>query len=97
MDITRIIIIAIIVFCVAVLLIWEICKKGLRKTAIELIVQAEKTMQDNEDKFKLAVNGMITKLPFPLNIFITESMVAGFIQKTFDEVKIALDYREEEE
>ena len=37
-------------------------------------------------------NALIALLPAPIKLFITKQTLINFIQKIFDEVKIALDY-----
>lgn len=92
MDIMQIILLAVIVIITVFLIIWKIYKDGLRKTVIDLIVRVEETLEDNEEKFNTVVMGILSKLPFPFNIFITTTTIENFVQKVFDEVKVALDY-----
>ena len=92
MDIMQIILLAVIVIITVFLIIWKIYKDGLRKTVIDLIVRVEETLEDNEEKFNTVVMGILSKLPFPFNILISTSSVEKFVQKVFDEVKVALDY-----
>lgn len=94
MNTTEIVIIAGIAICAAFLIAWKIYKQGLRKTAIDLIVEVEKNFKDNQMRFSTVVNGIIVRMPFPLNL-IPVSIVENFVQKTFDEIKVALDYRKE--
>ena len=94
MNITEFIIIAVIAICAAFLIAWKIYKQGLRGTAIELIVDVEKKFQDNQMKFETVVIGILIRMPFPFNL-IPVAIISNFVQKTFDEIKIALDYRKE--
>ena len=89
-------ILCIIIFVLLILffVLWQIKKNGLRKTIIDLIVEAEKTLTDNQDKFNQVCEGVINKLPFPFNL-IPYTFIAKLCQKVFDEVKIALDYQKE--
>lgn len=96
MNITEIVAIIVIVILMITYLVWQIYKKGLRKTTIDLIVQAEKKLNDNEEKFNTVVSGIILRLPMPFDLIITESMVRNFVQNVFDEVKKALDYNPKE-
>lgn len=93
MDIMQIILFAVVVIITVFFIIWKIYKDGLRKTVIDLIVRVEETLEDNEEKFNTVVMGILSKLPFPFNIFITTTTIENFVQKTFDEVKKALDYQ----
>lgn len=92
MDIMQIFCIAVILIITAIFIGWKIYKNGLRKTVIDLIVKVEDTIEDNQEKFNNVVMGIIEKLPFPFNIFITTTSIENFVQKVFDEVKVALDY-----
>lgn len=96
MDKTQIICLAVILILAGLYISWQIYKKGLRKTAIDLIVRAEATLQDNQEKFESVCAGILIRLPFPLNL-IPVTFVEDFVQKVFDEIKVALDYRESEE
>ena len=71
--------------------------KGLRQTAIDLIVAAEHEFEQgqNSEKMDYVYNALVAFIPAPFRIFITKETVIAFIQKIFDEIKIALDYREE--
>ena len=93
MEITNIIAGAVILVVAALFIGWKIYKGGLRKTAIDLIVKVEEELEDNKEKFNTVVNGLIVKLPFPLNIVITTNTIEKFVQATFDEIKKALDYQ----
>ena len=94
--ILEIILIAVIALLALYFIIWEIKKNGLRKVVIDLIVEAESTLDDNQEKFNQVVTGIINKLPFPFNMIPTR-FVSNFVQKVFDEVKIALDYQKDVE
>ena len=96
MEITQIIAITIIVLAAILYIAWKIYKNGLRKVAIELIVEVEEKLNDNEEKFNTVVNGIIMKLPLPFNLIITTNTVKKFVQTTFDEIKKALDYQKKE-
>ena len=90
----------ILIYIIATLIILlfavvKIKKDGLKKYAIEMIVFAEKNYKDNKIKFESVVNALINKLPFPLNLIPT-TLVEDFVQKIFDDIKIALDYQKEE-
>lgn len=87
-----IIVIAILAFILY--LVWQIKKKGLRATAVDLIVKAEDMFKqgDNENKLNYVIDKIIAIIPMPLSLFITREAVREFIQTIFDEVKKALDY-----
>ena len=92
MEVTQIIAIVVIILIAIFFIAWKIYKNGLRKVAIDLIVEVEERLNDNQEKLETVVNGIIAKLPFPFNILITYKAIENFVQKTFDEVKKALDY-----
>lgn len=87
-----IVVIAILAFIMY--LVWQIKKKGLRQTAINLIVRAENMYKkgENEKKLNYVIDKIIVLIPAPLSFFITREAVREFIQTIFDEVKKALDY-----
>lgn len=95
-TIISIIVIAVVVITIAIFLIYKIKKNGLRKTAIQFIVEAEKEFEKgkNSEKFNYVLNAVYELLPSILKIFITKDMIVKLIQKTFDEIKVALDYKE---
>lgn len=88
-----IVVIAILVFILY--LVWQIKKKGLRATAVDLIVKAEEMFRqgDNENKLNYVIDKIISiTIPKPLSLFITRDSVKSFVQSVFDETKKALDY-----
>ncbi len=97
MDPVTIIEIAIVVIAILAFilyLVWQIKKKGLRETAVDLIVKAEDMFKqgDNENKLNYVIDKIIAIIPMPLSLFITRDSVKSFIQSVFDETKKALDY-----
>lgn len=89
-----------IVLIIAILIIaffvaWNIYKNGLKATIISLIVEAERLLDNNQEKFNSVVSGVLVRLPIPFNL-IPVSFIEKLVQKIFDEVKICLDYRPEE-
>lgn len=88
-----ILVIAILAFILY--LVWQIKKKGLRATAVDLIVKAEEMFRqgDNENKLNYVIDKIISiTIPKPLSLFITRDSVKSFVQSVFDETKKALDY-----
>lgn len=89
----------IVIICVLVafaimtisLIVYNIKKLGLRQFAINLISQAENMAVQNSEKMDYCIDQFIKVIPSPINLFITRDMVRMFIQKVFDEIKIALD------
>lgn len=67
--------------------------KGLRQTAIDLIVEAENAYEKgkNNEKFQAVFNGIINALPAPAKFFLNESTINYFIQSVFNSIKTALD------
>jgi hypothetical protein len=98
MNPTTIIEIAIVVIAILAFilyLVWQIKKKGLRATAVDLIVKAEDMFRqgDNENKLNYVIDKIISIIiPKPLRLFITRDSVKSFVQSVFDETKKALDY-----
>lgn len=98
MEVATIIEIAIVVIAILAFilyLVWQIKKKGLRETAVDLIVKAEDMFKqgDNENKLNYVIDKIISiTIPKPLSIFITRDSVKSFVQSVFDETKKALDY-----
>lgn len=93
-TITEIAIVVIAILAFIMYLVWQIKKKGLRQTAINLIVRAENMYKkgENEKKINYVIDKIIVLIPAPLSFFITREAVREFIQTIFDEVKKALDY-----
>lgn len=73
------------------LIVYNIRKLGLRQFAINLISQAENMAVKNSEKMDYCIDQFIKVIPSPINLFITREMIRIFIQKIFDEIKIALD------
>lgn len=98
MDPVTIIEIAIVVIAILAFilyLVWQIKKKGLRATAVDLIVKAEEMFRqgDNANKLNYVIDKIISiTIPKPLSLFITRDSVKSFVQSVFDETKKALDY-----
>lgn len=88
-----------IILCVALAAIWitivwwEIRQNGLKEMAIQFILEAEKTLENNEEKFDMVCSKVIALLPSWLSFFITPNMVEKLVQHTFDTIKDVLDYR----
>ena len=92
-------IIILILACVCVLgyLLYSIKKNGLRATVIHLIVYAEERLGSGKGKEKMdmVIDGLTSCLPAPIKLFVTEESIKSFVQHVFDEIKEALDYREQ--
>ena len=97
---TIICIIVMIAMCFAFVMwmLWQIKKRGLKEFTIDMIVKAEDMFQkgQNSEKMNFVIDRLLAKLPSPLSFFITRNIVEAFVQKIFDQIKIALDYRESE-
>ena len=72
--------------------------KGLRQTAIDLIVEAENAYEKgkNSEKFKAVFKGLTNALPAYARVFLTEETINFFIQSVFDSIKGALDNQPKE-
>lgn len=97
METAKIIMYVIIALILILFTVWQIIKRGLRQTVIDLIVYAEKNLRGNEEKFNTVVNAVIVRLPIPFNFIITTESIEKLVQKIFDEIKVALDYQKKEE
>lgn len=89
-------VLVILILAFTIYVAWEISKKGLRQSVIDLIVYAESMTVENEEKMNYVIDKVIALIPMPLNLLLTRSTVQKFIQKIFDEIKKALDYGREE-
>lgn len=96
MNIYTIILLIFLFLMILTYILWQIKKNGLRQFIVECIVYAEDTLTNNNIKFEMVCNRVINILPFPFNL-IPSSFIAKFVQKVFDEVKVALDYKKKEE
>lgn len=74
--------------------VYNVKKNGLRTTAINLIVEAEKAFgsKKGQEKMEYVVNAIKSLIPYPFNLLITTDAVRSFCQSIFDEIKDALDY-----
>ena len=97
MEIGQIIAIAIVVIVLGFMAFWEIKKNGLKETALKLILEAEENMQNGDEKMAYVIEKLMSLIPMPLQLFITENMIKALIQKVFDNVKPLLDYKGSEE
>ena len=72
--------------------------KGLRQTAIDLIVEAENAYEKgkNDEKLKAVFKGLTNALPAYARVFLTEETINFFIQSVFDSIKGALDNQPKE-
>ena len=90
-------IIILVLACIAILgyLYWMIKKNGLRAFVIKLIVAAEDQFEKgaNQEKINYVIDSLLEFLPKILRCFITRENVKSFVQKVFNSVKEALDYR----
>ncbi len=91
-------IIAVAVIVAVIFLVYKIKKDGLRKVAIEFIVLAEEKFEHgkNSAKFNYVFESVYCLIPIWLKFIFTKQNVISFIQKTFKEIKIALDYQNTE-
>lgn len=90
-------IIAVAIILAIVFLFYQIRKFGPRDVAIKIIVEAEKKgfieKLTGSEKFNYVFDKFYNLLPNFIKFFITKENVIKFIQKVFDEIKIALDYQ----
>ena len=95
MTTAQIVALAVILVAVLMYVAWQIKKNGLKNTAIQLIVEAEKQLENGDEKMNYCIEKMITLIPMPFSLFVTTDMVKDLIQSVFDKVKVALDYKGE--
>ena len=90
-------IIILILACVVTLgyLYWAIKKNGLIPVVVKMIVAAEDQFEKgaNQEKINYVIDSLLEFLPKILRCFITRENVKSFVQKVFNSVKEALDYR----
>ena len=90
-------IIILVLACIAILgyLYWMIKKNGLIPVVVKMIVAAEDQFEKgaNQEKINYVIDSLLEFLPKILRCFITRENVKSFVQKVFDSVKEALDYR----
>ena len=92
------IVLAIVVIAFVIYIIYSTKKKGLKQTALEWILIAEKEFQKgkNKEKFEYVYKAIYNVLPAFLKVFISEdvaeNILSKFIQGVFDFIKPALDY-----
>lgn len=93
MDLSTVVATIILVVIVVLLVLWQIQKKGLRGTIIQLIAMAESMYAkgDNAHKFDYVYNKIHSLLPGMFKVLVTETEIKAFIQNVFDEIKVALD------
>lgn len=74
---------------------YQIKTKGLRKAAIDFIVEAEEQFQqgENQEKLEYVLEALYVLVPSWVRLFVTKTAVISFINKVFAEVKVALDYK----
>lgn len=92
MNIYTIILIIFLFLIALTYILWQIKKNGLRQFVVECIVYAEDNLANNNTKFESVCDRVINVLPFPFNL-IPSSFILKFVQKVFDDVKVALDYK----
>ena len=93
-SIAVIVVVGLIVLAILGLKLYSSIKlKGLRQTAIDLIVYAEEAFDKgmNNEKFQMVVQGIINCLPPVATVFINETTIKMFVQAVFDSKKSALD------
>lgn len=83
----------VVIIIVGVILL-NIKKLGLRQYLVRLIVAAEEAFEQgqNNDKFNYVFDQFYQQLPSVLRMFVSAAMIKKFIQQTFDEIKLALDF-----
>ena len=90
-------IIILVLACIAILgyLYWMIKKNGLIPVVVKMIVAAEDQFEKgaNQEKINYVIDSLLEFLPKILRCFITRENVKSFVQKVFNSVKEALDYR----
>ena len=95
MDILSIIIVVVAIAILIGCLYYQIKKNGLKGTAIELIVYAERMIGSGkgEEKMNYVIDKFISYLPMPFRLLFTREMIKNFIQEVFDEIKDVLEYQ----
>ena len=92
------IVLAIVVIGFIGYIVYSIKKRGLKQTALQWIIIAEKEFQkgENKEKFEYVYKAIYNVLPSFVKAFVSEevaeNLLSKFIQSVFDFVKPALDY-----
>ena len=92
------IVIGVVILAFIGYVLYSIKKKGLKQTALEWILIAEKEFQkgENKEKFEYVYKAIYNVLPSFVKAFVSEevaeNLLSKFIQSVFDFVKPALDY-----
>lgn len=89
----EILIIVILIVMWVAIVYWEIKQNGLKDATIKFILEAEKTLENNDEKFELVCENVVELLPNWLEVFVTPAMIEKLVQHTFDSIKEVLDYR----
>lgn len=94
MNILIIFVLAIIVVFFAFNFYVTAKKQGIREAAIKLIVEAEEIFEygKNSEKFNYVIQKIDDILPSFAKYIVNKDTIITFVQKIFDEIKIALDY-----
>lgn len=81
----------IVIIAIVGVVIFILKKKGLKQTAIDAIVWAERmyATEEGKEKMQKAIDYMQEVVPFLK--FIPDSLIHSFIQTTFDQIKEALE------
>lgn len=95
MDTLSIIVLVVAIIIMVGSLYYQIKKNGLKGTAIELIVYAERMIGSGkgEEKMNYVIDKFISFLPMPFRLLFTREMIRNFIQEVFDEIKDVLEYQ----
>lgn len=87
--------IALIIISIAILtyFIWLIRKNQLKDVALQLILEAEKSLNNGDEKMNYCIEKLAVLVPLPFSLFITPNTIKKLVQAVFDKVKDLLDYQ----
>lgn len=92
-------IVILLILAFIVMVIYLCKKKGLRKVALEAILEAENFYNSTtgQERLDMAILYVYSRLPIYLTVIIPEpvmkKVLKNFIQKVFNDIKDALDYQ----
>lgn len=93
MDKTEIIALVVIIIVALLYIIWLIRKHQLKDVALELILEAEKSLNNGDEKMNYCIEKIAMLVPLPFSLFITTNTIRKMVQAVFDKVKDLLDYQ----
>ena len=91
----RVELVSLIIIWIAIIfyVIWLIMKNKLKDVALQLILEAEKNLNNGNEKMEHCIQELIKLIPMPFSLFVTPNTIRKLVQAVFDKVKALLDYQ----